>query len=349
MITPNSLIFRYFRHVFLALMLLWFSHLSIRAEEEAPYTPHFNPATGFKPAQRSLTQVFLQMAGSFEHFGTPEPYLRHVMAEHTRIDAKYKLSIGKEVSRRPQYITDAYLENLVATWKKLEPVLKLEGFCRESGRNMRYAILGSWNKSVTELAADEIRLSDDEKQTYKSFLIKDYFAKADLPALDAFYKASYDKLTDAGKDQLSKRTWRGTQKAEQREELIAASKNGTIIISIFNEQQKKTLAYIESKTTEQINSDDLQTAFVEKLSLNAQGANWQKLPAEEADALRFSHAIEDAYMMRVDHLHKQPIPQEQADKIEKALRLLINNLLVVAQSEFEAGLNEEFIGKKRNN
>lgn len=346
MITPNSLIIRYLRHLFLSLMLLGLSHLSIRAEEQAPYALHFNPASGFKPAQRSLTQVFLQMAGSFEHFGTPEPYIRHVMAEHARIDAKYRLATGKSVSSRPTYLTDEYVENLFASWKKLNSVLSLESFCRKSGRNMRYAILGSWNKSVSELVADETQLTESEKTAYKSFLKKDYFIKADFPALEAFYKAPYDKLSEAGKEQLSQRTKRGTLKPDQREQSIKDSNHGTIIISIFNEHQKKTLASLEGESPEKINSDNLQAALIEKLSLRKKDVTWQKLPPEEADALRFSHAIEDAFMTRINHLSKQPIPKEQADQIEKALRIYIVNLLTIAQSEFEAALDDDFIDKK---
>lgn len=347
--TRKSLIIRCFNGVFIGLTLLALNSLNLKADEPAPYTPYFNPAVGFKPAQRSLTQIFLQMAGSFEHFGTPEPYIRHVMAEHARIDAKYKLATGKGGSSRPAYLTDEYIENLLAGWNKLAPVLNFESLCKLSGRNMRYAILGSWNRSVSELVADEPRLSADEKATYKLFLKKSYFTKADFPALDAFYKAPYDKLTDAGREQLSKRTRRGTQTPELRDKSIEASKNGTIIVSIFNEQQKKTLAFLESKSTEKVNSDNLQKALVQRLDLDKQDVVWEKLPTEEGDALRYSHAITSIFQKRFNHVRQEAQSPEQATNIEKAMTLMVTNLLSIAQSEFEAGLDDEFIDKKHKN
>ena len=185
-----------------------------------------------------------------------------------------------------------------------------------------------------------------EKTAYISFLKKDYFTKADFPALESFYKAPYDKLSEGGGDQLSQRTKRGTLNPEQRDQSVKDSSHGTIIISIFNEHQKKTLASLEGKSPEKINSDNLQAALIEKLSLGKKDVTWQKLPPAEADALQFSHAIEDDFMMRVIHLSKQPIPKEQAEKIEKSLRIIIVNLLTIAQSEFEAALDDDFIDKK---
>lgn len=346
--TPNSLIIRYLRIVFLGLSLFGFSQGSLNAETTAPYAPYFNPANGFKPAQRSLTDAFLQMAGSFEHFGTPEPYLRHVMEEHARIDAKYKLDTGKDVSRRPEYFNDAYLENLIATWKKLAPVLDLKNLCRESGRDMRHAILGSWNKPVDELAADEQRLNDQEKAAYRALLQKDFFAKTDFAVLEAFYKGPHDKLTEQGKDQLSRRVKLGTLSPEQREKALTEGKGGTVIIAIFNEQQRKTLTYLASDSAEKVNADDLQKSLIDRLKLNEKPPVTHGLRPEEADAMRFSHAIRDAYVMRLEHLHKQSVPKEQADKIEKALDLLVKNILVAAQSEFEAALNEELVDRKNN-
>ncbi|MFD2256858.1 hypothetical protein ACFSSA_09235 [Luteolibacter algae] len=322
--------------------------MSLKAEEAAPYSPHFNPANGFKPAQRSLTDVFLQMAGSFERFGTPEPYLRHVMAEHARIDARYKLATGKEVSRRPEYFTDAYLENLIATWKKLAPVLDLESLCRQSGRDMRLAILGSWNRPVSELVADEQQLNDQEKAAYRALLNKDYFSKTDFTALEAFYKGPHDKLTEQGKNQLSRRVQLGTLPPEKRRKVLTDGKSGTVLIAVFNEQQRKTLSYLESDSAEKVNSDDLQQSLIDRLKLNEKNPDTHGLRSEEANAMRFSHAIRDAYVMRLEHLHKQPVPKEQADKIEKALDLLVKNILVAAQSEFEAALNEELADSKNN-
>ena len=46
------------------------------SETKPEYFSSFDPAKGFKPAQRDLTEVYLQLAASLENFGSPEPYLR---------------------------------------------------------------------------------------------------------------------------------------------------------------------------------------------------------------------------------------------------------------------------------
>ncbi len=121
------------------LFVLLFSQSSARTEEAPPYAAYFNPAKGFKPAQANFQLIFLQMAGSFESSGSPEAYLRHIMAENSRIDGKYRLATGKTGAARPSYFTDEYLERLLRNWNKMAPALALESLARESGRNMRLA------------------------------------------------------------------------------------------------------------------------------------------------------------------------------------------------------------------
>ena len=104
----------------------------------------FDSAKGFKLAQRDLTEIFLQLAGSLEFYGSPEPYLRHVVAEHKRIEALYRQKSGREPrSFRPDYMTDAYIDKLCANWKLLSPQLGLDTYAKEFGRLMRDAIKGT--------------------------------------------------------------------------------------------------------------------------------------------------------------------------------------------------------------
>ncbi len=114
-------------------------------EKSAPeYLRFFEPAKGFKPVQTSLTDVFLQLAGSLEHHGTPEPYIRHILAEQARVSALFRQKTGKESpGRLPAYFTDAYADRLIANWNKLSPKLKLDAFAREAGRCTREAIRGT--------------------------------------------------------------------------------------------------------------------------------------------------------------------------------------------------------------
>jgi hypothetical protein len=112
--------------------------------ERPEYLHSFDPAKGFKPAQRDLTEVFLQIAGSLEHYGSPEPYLRHMAKEHARIEALYRRKFGTAPkSYRPGYLTDEYIDRLCANWKLLSPKLGLEPFAKEVGHDMREAIKGT--------------------------------------------------------------------------------------------------------------------------------------------------------------------------------------------------------------
>ena len=111
---------------------------------EPEYLDSFNPAKGFKPAQRDLTEIFLQLAGSLEEYGSPVPYLRHVTQEHARIEALYRRKFGTEPkSYRPAYMTDAYIDRLSANWNLLSPKIGLEPYAKEVGHMMRDAIKGT--------------------------------------------------------------------------------------------------------------------------------------------------------------------------------------------------------------
>lgn len=56
----------------------------------------------------------------------------------------------------------------------------------------------------------EIRLSPEERRRFSALLAHDHFTKTEFPSLDAFYSSpAYDRLSDAGKDQLSMRVWAG--------------------------------------------------------------------------------------------------------------------------------------------
>lgn len=74
----------------------------------ADETPSFDPVRGFKPAQRDLTEIYLQIAGSLEYYGSPVPYMQHMASEHKRIEALYLAKYGTATkSLRPTYMTDA--------------------------------------------------------------------------------------------------------------------------------------------------------------------------------------------------------------------------------------------------
>jgi len=117
---------------------------SARAADKPEFLDSFDPAKGFKPAQRDLTEIFLQLAGSLEAYGSPEPYVRHVLAEHARVEELYRQKFGKTpTSYRPAYMTDAYIERFVANWNLLSPKLGLDAYAKDVGHTMRDAIKGT--------------------------------------------------------------------------------------------------------------------------------------------------------------------------------------------------------------
>ena len=114
------------------------------AGEQPEYLQSFNPTNGFKPAQKNLTEIFLQLAGSLEFYGSPEPYMRHVKSEHARIEAKYQQKFSKPPkSHCPAYMTDEYIEKFAKNWNLLSPKFDLKPFTQDIGNMMREAIKGT--------------------------------------------------------------------------------------------------------------------------------------------------------------------------------------------------------------
>jgi hypothetical protein len=312
------------------------------ASDKPPYFSYFDPKAGFKPAQIELRDVILQVAGSLEAYGSPEPYIRHVMAEHARIDAKVVKATGKASTARPSYLTDAYVENLLAGWKKLEPSLKLQSLCVDSGRNLRYAIMGWWNKSADELVAQENKLSGEEKESYRALLAKPFFKKVDFPVMDKFYSSTFDKLTDEGKDRVSERTRLGMVAPEEREAYWKESAAGTKLVSTLHEHELKMQKFLAEPNAPAVTADTLEAVMKSRLLLNTDDVSFKGREAADWCPIQYSHKIKDAFQARIEHAKKQASP-EQAAQIEAALNSMAENLLVIAHSEYEAAIMERSV------
>lgn len=336
MIAHKLLNFRYLTRALVTfLMLLAISPgLSIAAP---PYTPYFNPAEGFKPVQPSLAKAFLKLAGSLEHFGTPENYIRHVLAEHERIDAAYRAK-GGEGSSRPAYLTDEYADNLIANWNKMAAPLELGDFCRQAGKNMRYAILGTKNMTTLELASIETNLTEKEMATYLDLLEKPYFKRTDFKAMEVFYETAFDKLTETGQTQISHRTMLGTLDPDARTKELSKIITGTALLNFLNQNQDATVARIEDRSKPKANADTLQANLIEFLKLEKPLDLAPGLDAFDSEGLIYAHKIRDEYMRRILAVRKTAKTPEQAAKIEKAMRLMLENLVVLVHSEFTAGV-----------
>ncbi|MGC3991994.1 MAG: hypothetical protein QM796_20345 [Chthoniobacteraceae bacterium] len=67
-----------------------------------------------------------------------------------------------------------------------------------------------------EKVEKETSLNAQEKETYGKFLAEEFFKKKDLNKLDSFYAHAYDRLTDAGKQEMSHRVWEGIRHDEYK-------------------------------------------------------------------------------------------------------------------------------------
>ena len=68
--------------------------------------------------------------------------------------------------------------------------------------------------AAAAMAAKETKLNAEEQETYRGFLEKAYFTKKDFGKLDEFYKHSYDRLSEGGRDEMSKRIHEGVRRGE---------------------------------------------------------------------------------------------------------------------------------------
>ena len=76
---------------------------------------------------------------------------------------------------------------------------------RESETRLAFAV---------QEAERETKLSSTERKTFGEFLKKDFFTKADFGRLDEFYKKTWDRLSEHGKDEMSHRIWEGVRRKE---------------------------------------------------------------------------------------------------------------------------------------
>lgn len=297
----------------------------------------YDPEKGFKPAQSSLTEIMMQLAESLEHHKSPEPYIRHIMAEHKRIDAKYaKATDNTKSSSRPAYLTDETVETLLNNWKRIEKPLEFNDMSRKIGVYMRHAIRGSWNKTPDELVAEEPKLTEQQKARYKSLLRKKYFARKDLPEVEKFYAdgGGWDLLSEGGKKKIGVRTELGMAKPEQRKQYWKSRNGGTIIITIFNEYQDKYMADKSGK----INSDTLEEMLVQRLKLKEQNVDLDKLKWIEQDAVKYSYLIKGEFLKRFDFVNKKS--PDDAAKINEVMHSMARNLLIIAHTELVASIRE---------
>jgi hypothetical protein len=268
--------------------------------------------------------------------------IRHVLAEHKRIDTKYFKATGKIGTARPAYLTDEYCDNLLNNWKKLEKPLQLDQLCRDSGRYMRHAIRGSWHKSPDELAAEEDKLNATQKKTYRTLIEKPFFKKSDFPALDAFYAdgAGYDNLSQAGKGEMSQRISFGTMPPTQRQKYLDDQKGGTSIVKIFNEYQRMLIADINADSERKVTSETLEKMLIDHLALNGKAPSISELKWDEKDAVNYSQLIRKVFELRFAAVEGK-VDDDTAKLMRQHQTTMVVDLIVIANSELLAAINEK--------
>lgn len=312
------------------------------------YLEHYNSKEGFSSVSKSLSQIMLKIAGSLEHHGSPEPYLRWMLEkEHPRISEKWKLATGKDRTSRPESLTDEYFKKLIAGWKGLEGPLKLQKLCRESGRYMRHAIDGAWNKSAEEWAAEELALTEAERKQYQTFLEKEFFTPAEFKTMEKFYAdgAGHQKLSEAGKTQMSDRYWLGKMPAEKREVELARRKGGTDLVEFFNGFQERVATNITEGGKRHVGSELMRKELVEYLKLDQEKVDLAKLEWPARDAFKYSHLIRDGFTTRFAHIRKTAA-EKDAEWAENQMMAMVEALMMVAYSELDAAIYESIANER---
>lgn len=139
-LTTNFLKLRYRHAIYAALAATVFFVIPASPAEPSKPVSAFDAAKGFKPAQRDLTEIFLQIAGSLEIYGSPSPYFLHVQSERKRVAAK----LGADAANfSPIYFTEDYVGKYSANWNLLAPRLGFDPLAKDIGKLMKDAIKGT--------------------------------------------------------------------------------------------------------------------------------------------------------------------------------------------------------------
>jgi hypothetical protein len=105
-------------------------------------------------------------------------------------------------------VFDNFLQNAKARLGVLEK--KIHEAQREKEKEISNQV------AMASLAQGEAGLNADEKETYSGFLKEDFFTKKDFHRLDDFYAHTWDRLSEHGKDEMSRRVWEGVRRDEYK-------------------------------------------------------------------------------------------------------------------------------------
>ena len=127
----------------------------------------------------------------------------HLQKEISQVETA--LSVSTSASRA---IFETFLTNARGRITVLEKKIKDSQVEREAHAREQVAI--------SDLAQKEAALTAREKETYSGFLKEDFFTKKDFGRLEEFYKNTWDRLSEGGKDEMSHRVWEGIRRDEYK-------------------------------------------------------------------------------------------------------------------------------------
>ncbi|MCB1094526.1 MAG: hypothetical protein KDN22_03005 [Verrucomicrobiae bacterium] len=233
------------------------------------------PAFKSKPATGSLPEAYKRLADSLEHYGTPIPYLRHVLSEHERVQVKYRRKMGKSgPSAVPDWLTEEHIAKMERSWAKLSPSLELDAFAKRTGKRINAALSEREGFVVEMLNAHQAQtfemMTGNGKRGHFSGLKREFLARLDsssaidhavavetglsvemaklyreLLSLQRFRKSDFGKIDrfygdKQGRDALSKL---GQDRVSRR---VAAGLRDSKLSGQLSEDRKRFQATLES-------------------------------------------------------------------------------------------------------
>lgn len=277
-----------------------------------------------------LTGVALGMARSLEAEGSPAPFLENALREKKRLE-------GKGIQAFPASFTEARVSKVLASWKGIEGPLQLREFTKASGRDLRYGIQGHWQKTIPELVADEAGLNAVEKKRYETLLKKEKFQREDFPIMEAFYSKEWDKLTQQGRDQISRRLHLGMTDSDRKLETPEELQKGTLFAETLRQYEKRVRGDFRAGKTPSLRANNLKLALVKgatKERPKEGGKNWYY--QDTKNCYQRIHGGLEARKTKVGEL----MPSDAAERVKATLDEVVELLFVAAHSEFIARVQE---------
>lgn len=287
------------------------------------YYEYYNPDEGFKFGAESFSEVYLQIAGSLEHHGSPEPYICWVFAEIKKSNPEVL----------PDYFTDEYTEQLIDNWNKLEAPLQLDKLSREAGLYMRYALRSSVNGDDEEIVGFQSHLSSEKLERYR-YWVENGATRADLTKLDSFYREVYDDLNPVGQNLISIMVLAPMRDQSHTQEIIKGMlERGTLLavaIDAYGKGMKKELS--ENRLTE---NDDryLEKFILKEVEINGTDPDYSKLHLNTVEQVYFAHLIKKGFDERIAFIRERA-DADLAARATNALIFIAENINILAHKEF---------------